>query len=370
MKNIKNYVLNNLFLSKRVIIDKPGFIIHCASAFYGLKQSKKRIIYFFEDDFIDLQKNTIKDIGKKKASFLYYKIGKDFVTRHLNFSSSKSPPLFLKSYLIKRIFESFSSAGMSIGDNVSFNENNNSIVLHGKDNIISRKTKDLSLFCGIVSGVLSYFCGMNIEAKSLNNEKIIANQNIKKKYISNINKKIDLAKYNKSNLPIKNNSHNPIYPSLKDLMKFNKVRHKEGKHWFKEHLIIPMEIGIPEIYVKHYEQNDLLHLLKQSLLKSSEKRAKFIFDRKSISDDIIKLSSILCGLGWGKLIIKIDKGEISCHFISAPITSGDFLFQSLILNGYLNYILNRKYYFSSVETSTTKIPKIKIIYEMKEKGPL
>lgn len=367
-KDMQRYLFNKLFFPKVAIIDKPGIIINQASSFYGLKKSRKRIIFLFEDDFVNLQKETIKQIGQKESSLLYYKIGKDFVTRHLYTSNYKKPPSFIVTSLMEKMFESFSSAGMSIADNILFDKNKKSLIVYGENNIISRKTKDASLFAGIVSGILSYLMGENIESKILRSdnpkvEKIIANPQIKKIYVPKVNEMEPLKNYDKLNFPRKiNTSHNFNLPSFGDLIKFKKVWYKQGKHYFGEDVIIPMEISIPEVYIIHYKKLNRLDILKKALIESGNKKASSIFRNKTHYDNLNDLKKILCAFGFGYPIIKVSGNKISITLICGPITKDGFLFQAFIINGYLNYIFKQNYKIKELKTEIFEHSKIKVLY--------
>lgn len=361
--NIRDYTLNKLIFPRILVIDKPGVIINSASAFYGLKQSRKRIAYFFEDDFVALDAATVDLIGKEKTSELNYKIGKHFVSRHLK-PSGKEVPSFLRQSFVKKACESFQSAGVSILGNVSF-EGKNSFVASGKDNVISRKTGDPSLFSGVVGGLLSHFYGFNIEADVLDSETIISNFDGVERFTPILDEK-DFLSGGLGSLKEQNSFER--YLSFKDLIKFGEVEYREGKHHFAGSLIVPMEVSIPEVYVKYYRDEGLLDLMRDALVKSSFDRSKVLFESGNVSEKLKKVRNILSGLGWGKLFIDKKGKDLVCNVFAVPVIFGDYSFQAFVLNGYLNYIFGKNHEIASLRMSAD-FSSAEIVYRVRKVDP-
>lgn len=59
IKNLRDFIFGKMFFPKVSVIDRPGIIISKASSRYGLRESKKRVVWYFEDNFADLQLETI-----------------------------------------------------------------------------------------------------------------------------------------------------------------------------------------------------------------------------------------------------------------------------------------------------------------------
>ena len=355
MENARNYILNKLFFPKVAVIDKPGVIISKTSRKYGKKDSMKRIVFYFEDIISSLQLETIKELGKEKTSELWYKIGKAAGTRYLLLSKAKQPPSFLLPSIIEYIFSNLEANGMSVCNKIIFNSKNDSLILIGKNNIIWRKTKDGSLFSGLVSGILSFLLKRNIEAEydySVYDKKckIIADKKIKKKYIPNFRDLSPLKEYNKLNCPLKNIKTSNL-PSFSDFIKFKRIKViKKGRFYLDDQTIIPSEIGLLELIIKYYEDYKIKRLLEKEIIKSAEKIYEKISDNESnIKQNLESIRKIFCALGLGIPHYKINKNGIIFYILNAPICKYGFKYHSLVLNGFLNKIFKTKFKIKKVE---------------------
>ena len=60
--DIRDYLFNKLFFPKVVVIDKPGIIYNTVANKLSGKETKKRIVWYFEDVIVNLQLETIKKL--------------------------------------------------------------------------------------------------------------------------------------------------------------------------------------------------------------------------------------------------------------------------------------------------------------------
>ncbi len=368
VQNIQKYIFEKLFFPRVAVIDQPGIIISKTSSKYGSKTSMKRMVFYFEDIIANLQIETVKKIGKEKTSNLWYKIGKDAGTRYLLLSKAKKPPSFLMPSIIQYIFSNLNANGMSVCNKIIFDHKNNFLILTGKDNIIWRKTNEGSLFSGLVSGILSFLIGQNIEAENYydirsQTYKIIANKNIKKKYIPNLKNLTPLKEYNKLN-DFLGNVKTPNLPSFSTGIKFKKIEVTEdGKFHLKNQTIIPSEIGLLELIIRYYEEHKIKELFEKEIVKSAEKVYEEIFENKNNATQNLKsVKKIFCILGLGILYYKIYKKEIIIHILNAPICKYGFRYHSLVLNGFLNKVFERKFKIERIKLKTNPV-LIEIIYK-------
>jgi len=358
-KSVREYLFNKLFFPKVVTIEKPGIIINKTSRLFG-GVSQKRCIYYFEDIFINLQNETIKKLGKEEASELYYKIGKDLGTRYMLLADVKKPPKFLLSFVINSMFKVVASNGTSVARNITFNAKNNFLILEGANNIICRKTEDNSFFAGIFSGMFSFLIGENIEAEGHCNCpkhcKIVLSPKIKQKYIPNMNELRPLKNYNKLNFP----ENVPVMKkmdSFKDLIRFGKVwiDNKDNKHYFEGKVILPNTTDFAGLLVKHYKDIDQKNLLEKFIVNESQLIAKNIFKKLNKNQKIELTKNLFCAFGWGIPHYAHLKNIITLNLLYPPISEYGFLYEALVLNGFINTILNKKYFIKKIETKTSPV---------------
>jgi len=122
--NSKHYMFFNLFLPKVITIDKPGVIYNFVNKKFGGVSAKRRALFYFEDIFVDIQKETIYFLGKKKATEIWYKIGKDSGTRYTLFGKSKRIPNFLLPNIVNYILTSLLNGGLGAARNYYYDGKN------------------------------------------------------------------------------------------------------------------------------------------------------------------------------------------------------------------------------------------------------
>jgi len=355
VKDVRKYLFDKLFFPKVAIIDRPGIIINKTVSKFGKEGVKTRVIYHFEDIPVNLYLETVKKLGKEKTDDLWYKIGKDIAVRYLLFAKIKKIPKALLPLVIEHMFNTINSTGFTFGEKVNYNLKGKSLITHGKDCVICRKTKSGYFPAGIASGVLSFLLRENIEAEPHCNDcpkncKIIASLKITKKYIPNIEELKPLRDYNKLNFP-QNYKTSSEFKSFTDLLKFKKIQigKKKGVFYFQDNVIIPSEVGLAKMNLKNYSEINELNLFKKIIIKTSEKIAENILqNEKSIEEKIKAINIMLSAFGWGLPYHKRIGNKIIYKFKFPPTTRYGPLFRALILNGYLNNIYNKKFNIKNI----------------------
>lgn len=346
--SVRNYIFNKLFFPKVVTIEKPGIIINCVSRKYGGVKSRQRTVFFFEDTIVNLQLETIKELGKKKGSKLWYKIGKDVGMRYMLVGKAKKPPEFLLTIVLNHILKGFKGGGFSLVGEIIFDYKRKSLILKGKDCIVCRKSSVDDFFAGIISGVISFLYNKNIEANVercnyLDNCILVANEGIKEKYIPNLKELKPLENYERLNFP-EYKTNLEIFSSFSEFIKFKKVLITDsGKHEFYGKTIIPSECGVLDLIIENFEKINRKDILTKALVQGTEEFSKDLFKNiKNKNQKIDFLKKILCSFGWGIPYHQENKKEILFTFLYIPTTKYKPLYLSLILNGHLNHIYNRK----------------------------
>ena len=346
--NIRNYIFSKLFFPKVVMIDKPGIIYNYVDRKFGSARAKKRIVFFFEDVFVNLQLETTKQIGKKKSDDLFYKIGKEQALRYMFLAKSSNIPSYLIPNIINYLFTTLQTSGFMLASEVILDNNKKSLVLKGKDNLFCRKGGNNQIFCGFISGIMSFLYKQTMEAESKCGKcpsecKVICNPKIKKKILIKYNKLKPLENYNTLNFPL-----NMVVPknmhSYSKLIKFKKIKlNKNGEQTFLDKTIFPTEIGVAGIITQNFFDIKQENLLEKGLSEGSYKLAKDILKSKNNKKDKLELlKKILCALGWGIPYFDFYKDNVSCKFLYPPISKYGFCYQAFTLKGYLNYIFNKK----------------------------
>jgi hypothetical protein len=170
----------------------------------------------------------------------------------------------------------------------------------------------------------------------------------------NIEELMPSKDYARLNFPDVKYLNFPEAGSFTDLLKFKKVKisKEDGGFIFHKKVIIPSEIGLAEIILKNYQKIEEFEFAQHILCDTSYEIAKEIFDKDYSMQDKIKLiKTMLSAFGWGIPIIKKEKNKIIFDFIYPPYNKNPPLFRASILNGYLNYIFNTKFYLGKIDNS-------------------
>jgi len=366
VNKIINYTLNKLFFPKVVTIDKPGIIYTIADRKFGSPSVKKRIIWYFEDPMISLQQETIKTMGKKQCSELWYRIGKDVGTEFMLLSKIRKIPSFLLPSVLDTISNRLKSAGFTALGNFEYIPKNKSIVFYGKNNIICRNTQDGEVFAGIISGIFSFLIGENIEGKLAckncpNFCKIIADKDIPFRYRPDFDELKPSKIYDKLNFPNQIDRTGNT-DSFGNLLKFKIVRLDDsGRFYFENKVISPTTADFLGLIVNHYLKIDKESVLKKGVIDGAEKLASDLLDKKTINK-IGYLKTVLSSFGWGIPNVEKVNKKIILDLLYPPITEYGFLYQVFFINGFLNYIFKKE--FKNFEILLKKdIPQLQIVYK-------
>ncbi len=350
VKDIKSYILNKLFFPKTIVIDRPGIIISKTTKWYGKTSSQKRIIWDFEDIFVSHQLEAIKRLGKKKASDLYYKIGKDVGTKYVLLAGArkKTNKFFLKP-AIEFICYTLNASGISISKNICFDSKTKSISLTGEDSIICRKTKDASVYAGLFSGIFSSLIKENIEGEALckdcpNYCKIMLKPETKARYLPDYKK----LKPAKSTTILKVTDRYTRYPnsySFNDLIRFKKVSiDVHGKFYLNKLGILPSDLAFLELVIDNFKKIEAIDIFKKGVVRASKKIANQLLSNLEKNNKKEKLDffiSLLSAFGWGIMHYTIRKKTVVFHVRYAPFTRHNFLYPSLVILGFLKSIYNQ-----------------------------
>lgn len=367
-KRIINYTLGKLFFPKVVTIDRPGIIYTKQDRKFGSSGAKRRLIFYFEDIFVNLQLETVKELGMKRTQEIYYQLGKKQTARYMLLAKAKKPPYFLVPSIINYILDGYRSGGASVAERRDYNHKEKTLILEGKDNIFCRKSKISNYPAGCISMTLSFLTGKNIEAKSDCGKcpeqcRIIADPKLKRKFVPDYKQLMPSKRYNQLNfqkvLNIPSNLH-----SFSDFMKFKKIQiDNSGKFRFKNKTIIPSDIGWVNMAGEHYAEFNIKDVYKDSIVNGAEKTARDILkDKLSIKEKINAIISMLAAFGWGLPSYKKEKNRIIFRLTYAPFSKYEPLYQAYVINGYLNYIFNNKFELQDIKTKIKPFT-ISLIYK-------
>lgn len=368
--SIQDHLFAKLFFPKVVLIESPGIIISQTAKKYGNKQSKKRIVYHFEDLLAHLEIKTQKQLGIKKTKELWYKIGKDATTRYMLLGSNqKKVPQMLQPSIIEYIFSILRSSGMSVATHVDFEPTTSSLNMHGKDQLLARKSSILSYHSGTASAILSFICGQNIEAQGTitNNDcEIHASPLLPKRHISNKHHLKEDSNYFKINFP--QNKLSASYSSYNNFIKFKKViLGPDEKLQYQKKTIFPIEAGMTGLITHYYKKIHQQNLLETALVQASEKLASTFFPKKNDQQTNIKImQNMLSAFGFGIAHLKTTNTTCTLEIQYLPRSKYSNNVEAYMINGYINVIFNKKFKLKTIMHK--KVPVVTtIVYEEKNK---
>ena len=70
---------------------------------------------------------------------------------------------------------------------------------------------------------------------------------------------------------------------------------------------------------------------------------------------------MLCAFGWGIPYLRKVDNNLVFEIVHPPISKYGFLYQALVINGYLNYIFNVKFKIKNIKQTANPL-KISIYY--------
>ena len=151
--------------------------------------------------------------------------------------------------------------------------------------------------------------------------------------------------------------------SFSELIKFKKIKLKEqGKLYFMGKLILPTTTEFLNIVAIHYLEINEKKILKKGVINGAERLASDILKyHKTRQDKIKAIKNMLCAFGWGIPYLRKVDNNLFFDIIHPPISKYGFLYQALVINGYLNHIFNAKLKIKNIKQTTGPL-KISIHY--------
>jgi hypothetical protein len=345
--NIKNHLLKKFIFPKRFIFDEPGIIFNKSISRLTGRSTFTRVVFFFEEFFVDLYKYTVKEIGEEETSKLWYGIGRDVGLRYLSFSGVKKVPRWMISQIIQVTFDAISGSGLGFFKKLKNDED--FFIVEGKHALIIRHINDGSFFAGVLSGIFSYIYGSDCDVSCVECSPIITRFEVRCRGSTS---EFPNHIYRHKNYFIHNSSKQIFaedeikHPSLSDFLKFNKITlHPESNNWrFGKHSIFPSEIGLFGLIIEHYKNNNLLWILEESYSFSSEKIfTDLLSDQKESKRRIRYFLNLISAFGWGIPDLKINDDVIQLRFSLAPFSRYGSEDRAFFFRGALDAIFNRKH---------------------------
>lgn len=352
MTETHNYWIKKLLFPKKILIDEPGIITNCVMRRYGGIKSRQRVTVFFEDIISNLQMQSIKKLGKAKASKIWYDGGKAAIERYFFLACTKAASPVIFDSVLTYVLNGFQSSGFSALKN--YKKTKNKIVFNGNNNIICRKTGDSSFMCGFLSGTLGSLTGSNFkvvgECKNCPEACSFSCTNGNTKYNS-FKHGISVEKYNADNFP-------EVYAigkrlgTFRGFMKFNKIdiKSKNGLA-YKGKRIILTENGCFELPIKELKKAGGEELMEKGIKDEAEKICASILSSKTKKEKMNELLNLLSAFGWGKPSCKIDSSKLRFKFLNPPINKCGSNYLIYLLNGFINNIFEKKFKFDKIKHS-------------------
>ena len=348
--DIKKHFFRKFIFPKVLIIDKPGLIVSKNFNNLNSRAHNMRIVYNFEDFYVNLYFDTLKNLGKEKTDNLWYRMGKDLGIRYFLFNGLTNFPFSKVTLALKYFQAMFIMIGMGFCKNLNYDISNKKYVFWGNNNIITRKTLNTSYMEGILAGVISFITKENMESRGFYDElsdegKIIIDQKFPKKYSPNISSlKVD-PKY-KLNFYQSNKVTSNLY-SFSDLLKFNIIQIDEGKKfYFGEHTLLPTEISLIEIIAKSYFDIGEGELFRKSTMGFVKDLCLNIFEILEDSNKKMKFfRNILSAFGFGEVYFKKEGNSVRVDFLNPIFTEFGLNYLKSFINGFVNYFYKGEYYF-------------------------
>jgi len=354
MIDIKDFINRKLFFPKTLTIDKPGIFISKTSRKYGSTHSQKRIIHFYEDSFSNLQKAATNKIGDK-AKKLFYKLGKEQVSRYLLLSKAKKPPRIMLPTVVEYILNVWQSSGVSLAEDFTFNKSTGELHLRGSDNIFCRKSKMPEYFAGAMDATMNFLTQKKVRikimcAKCPDKCSIVATPTRQQFVIYSKDLKPS-PQYDLNNFP-RYIFGTRGFSSFRDFLKFRKIDLGSNKKLvFNKHVIVPAEIGWLNMTAQHFERQGLSDVFRDSLKHSCK---KIFRDIKTDIKDEKSLLAMLAAFGHGIPTIANKNNQTTIRFVHAPFSNYGHEYQAIEISGYLSVLYGRD--INLIDIKTKKNP--------------
>ncbi len=341
--NFKDYWVRKLLFPKKVLIDEPGVITNCVMRKYGGVKSRQRMVFFFEDILVNLQKKSEIELGHKDVCEMWYEVGKDVGARYLLLSGIKKVPHFLFGIVFDYIFSGFYGGGQSFAKRFTFDIKNMEFLFEGSNNILCRKTANGHFSAGVVSGIISFVIGKNIEATTScvcpGACRISVNKNNKEKYILSKTRLLPDFNYLKFNFPAHGLHERNAY-SFNDMVKFNKIKLIQGKWTIEGEFLIPGEVGMLGIINDAFVKRGIGEVFDSGVVEGAEVLAKKLLMEENVNINFKKIAILFSALGMGTIKFKF-KDKIEVRIKSPPYSKYGFNYIIFFLNGFVNVAVGR-----------------------------
>lgn len=358
---LKEDLFNKFIFPKTLFINTPGIIVSKTASRLGPVSSQTRVVFFFENLFVDLYLNSVEKIGEERTKKLWYRIGKDIGIRYFLFSNQK---FFVRDnnksvFVLQIVFDILSAIGLSFAEKIMPKSDKTNFVVNGKYPLVARKINDGTFLAGIFSGILSFVYKENIEARSFLIEegifRTVASNNFEGIYFPEVFTLIPDKNYNHLNFPknISNRSGRRTC-SLSDLIKFNKVYFdKDSNNWmFMNEAIFPGEVGLFALIFHNYVKEGLFELISESYIFSTKKIFdNFLKDEIFLENRIHLLMTLLSGFGWGNPYLSKENKKLIFKFEYPPFSKYGFLDRAFSLNGAVNSIFGKNFVLDKASNS-------------------
>ncbi len=348
--DIKKHFFRKFVFPRILIIDRPGLIVSKNFNNLNSRAHKMRVVYNFEDFYVNLYFDTLKKLGKEKTEKMWYKMGKDLGIRYFLFNGLTSFPFSKVTLALKYFQAMFIMIGMGFCKNLNYNISTKKYIFWGNNNIITRKTKNTSYIEGILAGVLSFITKENLESKGFYDEfsgegKIIVDKKFPQRYSPDfLSLKID-SRY-KFNFYQPNKITSNLH-SFSDLLKFKIIQIDEGKKfYFGKYSLLPTEISLIEIIAKTYFDMGEGELFRRSTIKFIKNLCFDIF--KNFGDANKKMKffrNIISAFGFGEIYFRKEGNNIRVDFLNFIFTEFGLYYLKSFINGFVNYFYEGEYSF-------------------------
>lgn len=317
--DLRAYIFRKFYAPRKMIIDKPGVIIHKSNGVFESGRIFSRSIFSFEETYSKLFLDTVKHLGYKEAGELWYRIGKDAVLKYFRIYSKIKKTPKNREKMIRYFATHFSAVGMTVMSNVYMDFKKGVFMFTGKNSVPCRGYSSGMYVSGVVSGLLSFILDKNIEAKPLcrgcpEGCCVVASFSFDEKYIPDV-EGCEIFNYS-THIPARESFSSGL-TTFSDLLKFGRVKIDSNKKFhFMGKTLIPMEGSLPSIILRNYKSAGLLDIFRESILKSSRKLVEDLVRHCDSEEQKIRfLRNLFSSLGWGEIYFSKNSNRISVSFL-------------------------------------------------------
>ena len=363
--DFKSFLFRNILAPKAILFDQPGVIINKVPQKYGRKTSYTRPVYHFEDVFAQIQLVSKKQIGLKETKDIWYKIGKDATTSYFMWANARKPPAFLIGETIKYICTRFRLSGMNVCTNIEYGSHEKKLRIYGENNVFWRKTGIGDTYAGIISGIMSFLHGTNMEAIASKKEQvyeITCNPDISKRHISDIDSIKEIILSNKElvekhieTFPFKNYD----LPSFSKMILFKKISLDENIFSLEKAPLIGTQIDTAGLIIFHYKKDYPDFPIEQIIAEQTRKVTSAFLSLRNKEEREKCVIQIISALGWGIPVLSKENKKITLHLIMGSTdTTRTLSFFLSEIQGMLEAAYEKPLRYSIIKKSTHPYPVI------------